>query len=69
MSIGETRTALDAILWEELPLAQDVAAGVSSICADLRSNNIASLFGKTRREELSLRATVLRGEVLVVGRK
>ena len=32
---------LDTILWQELPLAQDMAAGVSSIRTDLRSNNIA----------------------------
>ena len=49
MPIGETRTVLDAILWEKLPLAQDMAAGVPSICADLRDDNIANLFGETRQ--------------------
>ena len=31
------------------PLAQDMAAGVPSICADLRDDNIANLFGETRQ--------------------
>ncbi|MFC1916885.1 hypothetical protein ACFLX1_02005, partial [Chloroflexota bacterium] len=41
--------ALGAILWKELPLAQDMAAGVPSIRANLMGNNTASLFGETSR--------------------
>ena len=50
MSIGETRTALDVVLWEELPLAQDMAAGIPSIRADLRGDNTTSMFGETSQE-------------------
>ena len=51
MSIGETRTALDIVLWEELPLAQDMAAGIPSIRADLRGDNTANMFGRDQPGE------------------
>jgi len=41
-----------------------MAAGIPSIRTDLGSNNIASLFGKTRREEMSVRTTIPEGRVL-----
>ena len=65
MSIGETRTALDTVLWKELPLAQDMAAGVPAIRANLRGS---SLFRETSEEEMSLRTAVLRGQLLAVRR-
>jgi len=49
MSLGEACTPLDAVLRTELPLAQDMAAGIPSIRADLRSNNTASLYHEVGR--------------------
>ncbi len=36
MPAGETRTALDAILWEALSLAHHMAAGIPQVRADIR---------------------------------
>ena len=63
MSLGEACAALDAFLRAELPLAQDIAAGIPSVRTDLRGDKTASLFGETGRKGMSVRAAIPRGSV------
>ena len=70
MSLGETRAALDAVLREELPLVQDMAAGILAIRTDLSDSNTASLYGETRLGRgVLVKTTILKGGVLAARRK
>ncbi len=68
VSLGEACTTLDAILRKELPLAQDLAAGILSICAELRGDNPQAFLERPAREGMSVRTAIPRGGVLAVRR-
>ena len=57
---------MDAILWKELPLVQDMAAGILSIRADLMGNNTVRLYG-VKKEDV-IKDVYPEGEVLAMRR-
>ena len=65
MSVGETCAALDANIWQELPLAQYVATGIPPIRTDIK---VPACLSKTNLEEMPVRTAVLRVQVLLIRR-